>query len=162
MHNHGWSIIGEVGIMTVIKEPDPLKAECIFGVQRLLPLLDAFSKEIDGVRTAQDIEHIHRMRVASRRLRAALPLFASCFPEKKYLQWMEEIRKVARALGEARDTDVQIAFLTKLIKKRQARMHEMTPGYISVNSFDRRCGDNPPLRIAEKTLKTPDCCGLIT
>ena len=84
MHNHGWSIIGEAGIMTVIKEPDPLKAECIFGVQRLLPLLDAFSKEIDGVRTAQDIEHIHRMRVASRRLRAALPLFASCFPEKKY------------------------------------------------------------------------------
>ena len=113
--------------MTVIKEPDPLKAECIFGVQRILPLLDAFSKEIDGVRTAQDIEHIHRMRVASRRLRAALPLFASCFPEKKYHHWMEEIRKVARALGEARDTDVQIAFLTKLIKKRQARMHANTP-----------------------------------
>jgi CHAD domain-containing protein len=128
MHNRGWSIIEEAGMMTVIKEPDPLKAECIFGVQRLLPLLDAFSKEIDGVRTAQDIEHIHRMRVASRRLRAALPLFASCFPEKKYQQWMEEIQKVTRALGEARDTDVQIAFLTKLIKKRQARIHTDAPG----------------------------------
>jgi len=114
--------------MTVIKEPEPLKAECIFGVQRLLPLLDAFSKEIEGVRTSQDIEHIHRMRVASRRLRAALPLFASCFPEKKYLLWMEEIRKVTRALGEVRDADVQIAFLTKLIKKRQARMYPDTPG----------------------------------
>jgi CHAD domain-containing protein len=113
--------------MTVIKEPDPLKAECIFGVQRLLPLLDAFSKEIDGVRTAQDIEHIHRMRVASRRLRAALPLFSACFPEKKYQQWIEEIRKVTRALGEARDTDVQIAFLLKLIKKREARIHAQAP-----------------------------------
>jgi CHAD domain-containing protein len=109
--------------MVVINEPKPLRAECIFGVQRLLPLLDAFSKEIGGVKTAQDIEHIHRMRVASRRLRAALPLFASCFPEKKYQQWMEEIRKVTRALGEARDTDVQIAFLTKLVKKRDARKH---------------------------------------
>ena len=124
--------------MTVIKEPEPLKAECIFGVQRLLPLLDAFSKEIEGVKTAQDIEHIHRMRVASRRLRAALPLFASCFPEKKYQQWMEEIRKVTRALGEARDTDVQIAFLTKLIKKRDARKHADDPD--SAPSF-RLTGD---------------------
>ena len=114
--------------MTVIKEPEPLKAECIFGVQRLLPLLDAFSKEIDGVKTAQDIEHIHRMRVASRRLRAALPLFASCFPEKKYLHWMQEIQSITRALGEARDTDVQIAFLTKLLKKREARTHNDDPG----------------------------------
>ena len=127
MHNPGWSIIGEPGIMVVINEPEPLKAECIFGVQRLLPLVDAFSKEIDGVKSAQDIEHIHRMRVASRRLRAALPLFASCFPEKKYQQWIEEIRKVTRALGEARDTDVQIAFLTKLIKKRIARKHADEP-----------------------------------
>ncbi len=111
----------------IIKEPEPLKAECIFGVQRLLPLLDAFSKEIDGVKTSEDIEHIHRMRVASRRLRAALPLFASCFPEKKYQQWMEEIRKVTRALGEARDTDVQIAFLTKVLKKRDARKHTNDP-----------------------------------
>ena len=114
--------------MTVIKEPEPLKAECIFGVQRLLPLLEAFSKEIDGVKKAQDIEHIHRMRVASRRLRAALPLFASCFPEKKYQLWMGEIQRITRALGEARDTDVQIAFLTKLVKKRQARMHADDPG----------------------------------
>jgi CHAD domain-containing protein len=113
--------------MVVINEPKPLKAECIFGNQRLLPLLDAFSKEIEGVKTAQDIEYIHRMRVASRRLRAALPLFASCFPEKKYQQWFEEIRKVTRALGEARDTDVQIAFLTKLIKKRDARKHAGDP-----------------------------------
>ncbi len=113
--------------MTVIKEPEPLKAECIFGVQRLLPLLDAFSKEIDGVKTAQDIEHIHRMRVASRRLRAAFPLFALCFPEKKYQQWMQEIQRITRALGEARDTDVQIAFLTKLVKKRAGKMRTDYP-----------------------------------
>ena len=127
MHNPGWSITGEHGIMVEINEPEPLKAECIFGIQRLLPLVDAFSKEIEGVKTAQDIEHIHRMRVASRRLRAALPLFASCFPEKKYQQWMEEVRTVTRALGEARDTDVQTAFLTKIIKKRDSGRHAHSP-----------------------------------
>jgi len=109
--------------MEIVNELEHLKAECIFGGQRLIPLVDAFSKEIEGVKTGEDTEFIHRMRVASRRLRAALPLFASCFPEKKYQQWYEEVRAVTRALGEARDTDVQIAFLTKLIKKRDARKH---------------------------------------
>jgi CHAD domain-containing protein len=113
--------------MTFPSEPGQVRAECSFGVQRLLPLLDAFSKEIEGVESGQDIEYIHRMRVASRRLRAALPLFFSCIPEKKYRVWMLEIQKITRALGEARDTDVQIAFITKLIKKRQRSADEKTP-----------------------------------
>jgi CHAD domain-containing protein len=104
--------------MTSVKDEEPVKAACIFGVQRILPLLDAFLGEIDGVRSAQDIEYIHRMRVASRRLRAALPLFESCFPQKKYRIWMQELKKITRALGDARDTDVQIAFLLRLEEKK--------------------------------------------
>ena len=46
---------------------------CWYGLQKLPSLLDAFTREITGVKEAQDIEYIHRMRVASRRLRAALP-----------------------------------------------------------------------------------------
>ena len=98
------------------EQEKPVKAACYFGKQRLLPLLEAFAKESDGVRAAEDIEYIHRMRVASRRLRAALPLFRSCFPAKNYARWSEEIREITRALGEARDTDVQIAYLTKYQK----------------------------------------------
>ncbi len=86
------------------------------GSSRLLPLIDVLSTEIAGVRAADDIEQIHRMRVASRRLRAALPLFSACFPEKDYRHWMHEIKKITRALGDARDTDVQIAFLKKYLK----------------------------------------------
>lgn len=108
--------------MTISSETPSIRAECVFGMQRLIPLLEAFSKEIKGVKTAQDIEHIHRMRVASRRLRAALPLFVSCIPERKYHQWLLEIQKITRALGDARDTDVQIAFITKIIKKRGGGM----------------------------------------
>ncbi|MFA4859798.1 CHAD domain-containing protein [Methanoregula sp.] len=90
---------------------------CWFAGQQIPPRLEAFAKEIDGVREAKDIENIHRMRVASRRLRAALPLFRQCFSKKKYLRWMQEITDITRALGEARDADVQIAFLQKQIKK---------------------------------------------
>jgi CHAD domain-containing protein len=113
--------------MRSINKPESVRAVCFFGAQQLLPLLEAFSKEIEGVKTAQDIEHIHRMRVASRRLRAALPLFASCFPEKRYRRWMQEIQKITRALGDARDTDVQIAFITRLIKKREAGLQNKNP-----------------------------------
>ena len=99
--------------------PDQAACEtgpCVFGVNRLLPLIDVLSTEVAGVRAADDIEPVHRMRVASRRLRAALPLFSACFPEKDYRHWMREIKKITRALGNARDTDVQIAFLKKYLK----------------------------------------------
>lgn len=97
----------------------PIRAACYFANQRLLPLLETFAREIDGVRAAEDIEYIHRMRVASRRLRAALPLFSTCFPQKNYNRWSEELREITRALGEARDTDVQIAYLTKYQKRSE-------------------------------------------
>jgi CHAD domain-containing protein len=40
---------------------------------------------------------------------------------------MQEIQKITRALGDARDTDVQIAFLTKLMKKREAGLQNKNP-----------------------------------
>ena len=94
---------------------------CRFASGRLLPLLDNFAKEIGGVREGADIEYIHRMRVASRRLRAALPLFEPCFPKKQYRLWATELKKVTRALGEARDADVQIDFLRSYAKKLKRR-----------------------------------------
>ena len=63
------------------------------------------------MREAEDIEFIHRMRVASRRIRSCLPLFEECFPSRKYREWRKEIRNITRALREARDADVQMAFL---------------------------------------------------
>jgi CHAD domain-containing protein len=58
-----------------------------------------------------DIERVHDMRVATRRLRAALEIFAPCFPKKAHRATLEEIKKLADALGERRDRDVTIAAL---------------------------------------------------
>jgi CHAD domain-containing protein len=113
--------------MISVKESEPVKTTCIFGAQQILPLLEAFLHEIEGVRSAEDIEHIHRMRVASRRLRAALPLFESCFPPRNFRMWMQELQKITRALGDARDTDVQIAFLVQLKKKRAQKKDGIFP-----------------------------------
>ncbi len=89
--------------------PELDEACCIYGAGVLLKPLEALQGELEGVRSGhEDIEYIHRARVASRRLRAAIPLFQACLPQKKSKKWLKEIRQVTRALGDARDTDVQL------------------------------------------------------
>ena len=83
----------------------------VFGAGVLLNHLQALQREVEGVRQARDIEYIHRMRVASRRLRSALELFYDCLPVKKYTRWEAQVRAITRAMGAARDTDVQIDLL---------------------------------------------------
>jgi CHAD domain-containing protein len=58
-----------------------------------------------------DIEPLHDMRVATRRLRAALEIFAPCFPPKRFARTLTDVKRLADALGERRDRDVQIAWL---------------------------------------------------
>lgn len=90
---------------------------CVYGAGVLLKHLGALESEITGVRDGvQDIDPVHDARVASRRLRAAIPLFEECLPPKKSKKWLGSIRKVTGALGDARDTDVQIEWLGKFQK----------------------------------------------
>ena len=58
-----------------------------------------------------DIERVHDMRVATRRLRAALEVFKPCFPKKRHKAVLSEVKELADALGERRDRDVAIAGL---------------------------------------------------
>ena len=82
-----------------------------FAAHALLERLDALQRELPGVRQADDPEPIHRARVASRRLRSALSLFSDVLPHKKFTRWQKHVRRLTRALGDARDTDVQIELL---------------------------------------------------
>ena len=79
-----------------------------FGAEVILRNLGALEQEFEGVRQGVDIEAIHRMRVASRRLRAALPIFGPAVAAKKHESWTQNIRALTLALGAARDCDVQI------------------------------------------------------
>jgi len=126
MPSRGFSNTVANGMTMSVDPAIPKNGLCWYGLRRLPPLAEAFSKEIEGVKTSEDIEYIHRMRVASRRLRAALPLFRSCFPQKQYRRWMQEITSITRALGEARDTDVQIAFLAKYERKQSKKFSSRT------------------------------------
>jgi CHAD domain-containing protein len=66
----------------------------------------------EGVLDTAAIEGVHDMRVATRRLRAALEVFSPCFPKGPRKRVLKEIKAVADALGERRDRDVAIAMLS--------------------------------------------------
>jgi CHAD domain-containing protein len=61
-----------------------------------------------GVLDMGDIERVHAMRVATRRLRAAIEIFRPCFPKEQGKRTLREVKALADALGERRDRDVAI------------------------------------------------------
>ncbi len=83
-------------------------------------------EQFDGLRAAEDIEFVHRARVATRRLRAALRMFDECFPSKQLRRWRKAIRRTTAKLGDARDRDVQIEFLCGVLSALNAK--ECFPG----------------------------------
>jgi CHAD domain-containing protein len=66
-----------------------------------------------NVLDTDDIERVHDMRVATRRLRAALEIFAPCFPDTQHQDALTEVKAFADALGDRRDADVTITALER-------------------------------------------------
>lgn len=61
-----------------------------------------------GTRLGMDPEHLHDMRVASRRLLAALWVFRRALPERRAGAFQRELKWIARTLGQVRDLDIAI------------------------------------------------------
>lgn len=78
--------------------------------------LHEMMSNLDGTRRGDDIEALHDMRVASRRLRAALSVFSAAFPPKPFGVIEKEVAKTTDALGAVRDSDVQIEFMEAAIE----------------------------------------------
>lgn len=72
-----------------------------------------------GVRCGE-VEAIHDMRVATRRLRVALINFAACWPKEKRRQLKDWLQNLADALGEVRDLDV----LMESLQQKQRLLSE--------------------------------------
>jgi triphosphatase len=69
-----------------------------------------------GTRLGEDPEELHDMRVATRRMRAAIKLFEDTLPERA--RWLRgELKWVAVVLGEVRDLDVQIEQLKRWVAR---------------------------------------------
>ena len=97
--------------------------EAPFGVvaQRVVEArTEQLFEEARDVLDLGDIERVHDMRVATRRLRAALEIFRPCFPKARYKAALREVKALADALGERRDRDVTIEMLEQLASEIDA------------------------------------------
>ena len=65
----------------------------------------------ENVLDTSDIERVHAMRVATRRLRAVLEIFAPAFPRTRHRAVLREVKALADALGMRRDPDVHLEAL---------------------------------------------------
>ncbi|MBE0691139.1 MAG: CHAD domain-containing protein [Anaerolineae bacterium] len=75
-----------------------------------------------GSRTGEDIEDVHDMRVATRRMRSALRLLEPYFKNKTVRVFRAQLKKTADALGAVRDLDVMIDNLSKFQELQGAQL----------------------------------------
>jgi len=114
---------------------------CRYGAWYLSRIHREFCAEIEGVKEGRDTEAVHRMRVASRRLRAGLPLFSRCFSKKVYQKVSRGVSRITSDLGDARDLDVQIGYLEGLIESLRADNAPEVKGCVALLSRKREMRD---------------------
>ena len=73
-----------------------------------------------GTRLGADIEELHDMRVATRRMRAAFDIFGDSFTPKAIKPHLKGLRAAGRVLGQVRDLDV-------FIEKAQRYIENLSP-----------------------------------
>ena len=100
-----------------LRQGDPYSSAAakIVGV-RVSELLDHARDVLD----VDDIKRVHDMRVATRRLRAALEIFGPCFPSRELKAALRQVKALADALGERRDRDVAIDALETIAESMAA------------------------------------------
>ncbi len=109
--------------------------------------------QIEGIHKAEDIEFVHRARVASRRLRQALVVFDDCFPGDRVGYWLKEVRRLGRGLGAARDKDVQIAWISDVLARLEDRSCVLGVARVLVRCQRKREGVQPEvLRLLRQLL----------
>lgn len=98
--------------------PDDTMAEA--GRKILLKEFVEMLKHEAGSRAGDDIEEVHDMRVATRRMRSAFRLLDEYYKPKAVREYSRSLRRVARALGSVRDLDVLIEAMQDFVPKLPA------------------------------------------
>jgi CHAD domain-containing protein len=89
-------------------EADPREPFALAAARIVRLRADELMAESEGVLDTDDIERVHDMRVATRRLRAVLEIFEAAFAKRERKAVLRDVKALADALGARRDPDVQI------------------------------------------------------
>jgi CHAD domain-containing protein len=119
---------------------------------RFEELISFRDQVLDSKDAAAAEESVHDMRVASRRLRAALEVFVDVFPKRSFRLMLKTVKALADALGEVRDIDVMVGRLKSSRKGKSPAQRQALDGIIA-GLEARRQGARDQL---EKTLDELD------
>ncbi len=92
-----------------------MKSLSKISAERILKLIKTLEKNLKNI--DEDVENIHQVRVASRRIRSTLPVLKEEMEKNRYTKLLNGIKGITNAFGEVRDLDVQILYLEDLVKK---------------------------------------------
>jgi CHAD domain-containing protein/predicted phosphodiesterase len=116
------------------------QAMAAYGGRALVQQLEALREQLSILAAGDDEEAVHQSRVASRRLRSCLDVFGPALGATG--EWHREARKVTKALGEARDLDVQIGTLRRYVESGDgtlaALLEEMRTRRLGMNKGVRK------------------------
>ena len=101
-------------------EVNPFEPYAIAAARVVRVRADELFEHSENVLDTSDIERVHDMRVASRRLRAVLEIFEPCFPQGDFKTVLRDVKGLADALGERRDPDVHIEDMEEFESQVQA------------------------------------------
>ena len=115
--------------------------------------------ELAAKHADDDIEHVHQLRVSTRRSIAALDLFREFLPSKKRRRLATQLKKIRNVAAKARDLDVLIcqqinngptdeALVKHLRKKREKAQNPI------LKTYARAYTDGELQRLCEPLLKT--------
>jgi CHAD domain-containing protein len=115
-----------------------------------LGLLEEASTAAEALATGAGEEPLHDFRVAIRRLRSALRAFRPWLEEGVRPRHEKEMKKIARSTNEARDAEVQLAWLAT--KRDALATARLRPGHeLLVARFEERAQRAPDAaRVAER------------
>ncbi len=85
---------------------EPIDSMGLFGCHILFSQFSCMLSHEKGTIEGEDIEAVHDMRVAVRRMRAAAKVFEAYLDSRELEPFLEGLKRTLRALGEVRDLDV--------------------------------------------------------
>jgi CHAD domain-containing protein len=98
--------------------------------QELPKRIKKFAEWREDVLKDEDIENVHKMRVASRRLRATMDAYEAVCKPKPFKKGYSSVKQAADLLGRVRDTDVMLQHLQEreqqIATQEQAGMQWLT------------------------------------
>ena len=74
------------------------------------------------------IDELHNMRIAAKRLRYTLEIFAPCFPGKDFSKVYDQVKSIQEQIGEIHDADVRGPLFQDYVAAHAAHRPEIRVG----------------------------------